>query len=458
MRSWTSRVALGVVSSLVLATTGFGGHQLGRSLEAIADAATVASTVAASPVTAPTPPAATPEWRHLGRRASQTEDAGFGTRAATSVRRTAHGYIKTRVGCLADSSARTMHRQFRDRIGPLIGWDNPHVISLGRNRHLWLVHDSYMDYLFTATKLSHARPPIQNLAMIQKGRCFTLVHRGTTSLALNFEPGKEASPPDTYFWPLGGGLHNGVVKVFWAKMQYSDLPRSSLDGILRHPTATWIAQYDPVTLERLSFGKAPTSDARGTEPFSDFIVQYGFAVASDKRHTYLFGNANMLNLSRNGGHSNGPHPATRMYLARVAKGRFAAAPNFRTETGWSRDASQAVVVSERFWTENTMQPRRFGPGQWVSVTKENGFFGDELLIDVAEQPWGPWRTVDRFVYETRYGNDVGNSYGPVLMPRRDSNGNLTVVISQNAWDFKVSVNDPRHYRPGVLTVDWPFPD
>ena len=39
-----------------------------------------------------------------------------------------------------------------------------------------------------------------------------------------------------------------------------------------------------------------------------------------------------------------------------------------------------------------MQPRFLG-GQWVAMTKVDGYWGDELAIDVAADPWGPWTTV-----------------------------------------------------------------
>ncbi len=137
----------------------------------------------------------------------------------------------------------------------------------------------------------------------------------TTERPLNFEPGDGAARPGRFFWPLGGGLHNGVVKMFWGEMQFTDpdIQRGPKDGITRHPVGTWIGTYDPTTLQRLSFQKSPTTGTKAPEPFSEFIMQYGFAVASDERDSYLFGNANMLNLSLNGGYDNGPHPATRMH-------------------------------------------------------------------------------------------------------------------------------------------------
>lgn len=357
----------------------------------------------------------------------------------------ASGMVVTDVGCLPNSSAATLHAAFTKRIGPLMGWDNPHVYQLGGGRRLWLVQDAYIDYPGTANGLHDNGPQIQNLAFLQQGSCFTLMHRGTRTARLNFEPGVGAVPGHSFFWPLGGQLINGRLQIFWAKMIQSVPKPPPGDGLHRHPGSTWIATYDPVTLRRLSFRPAPNS---GVFP------QYGFAVASDHEYTYLFGNSNELNLHRQGGFYSGPHSATRMYLARVPLGQLGAVPRYRTATGWSRNARDAVSISTRYWAENTMQPR-YIDGQWIAVTKEDGFWGDDIVIDVAKRPWGPWRTVQQFRYQTRYGNDIMNSYQPILLPWRERSGRLGVVISENARAFREAIANPLLYRPAVFTV--PFP-
>ncbi|MEJ7720284.1 MAG: hypothetical protein WKF58_07450 [Ilumatobacteraceae bacterium] len=385
-------------------------------------------------------------------QAPATAGAAFGSRSATTSVRTRSGMIRTSVGCMESSRPLVMRREFRQRIGPVLGWDNPHVISLGGRRSLWLVHDSYMDYSFDATTLRETRPQIQNLAVIQKGSCFTLFHRGTLTRPTNFEPGVGADPPQFYFWPLGGVSEGDVIKVFWGKMSLSNVPRGSKDGIVRHPIGTYVAEYDAYTLERRRFYEAPSS--RVKEPTeSDFLVQYGFATVSAPNYTYLFGNPNMLNLAMNGGWANGPHPATRNYLARVPRGAVDRRPQYRTATGWSSDPADAVVISRRFYTENTMQPRQFGANKWVSITKEDGFFGDQLFLDVAPNPWGPWRTVRRIDYSPPYSQ---STYQPILLPRLTGEGDLVVVIALNSWQWDVALDNPYLYRPDVLRIDSPF--
>ena len=80
-----------------------------------------------------------------------------------------------------------------------------------------------------------------------------------------------------------------------------------------------------------------------------------------------------------------------MWLGRVPRGRLDQAPEYWNGSRWVNDRDQAEPVLERYWTENPMQPRYLN-GRWVAVTKENGFWGDRLAVDVAADPWGPWLT------------------------------------------------------------------
>jgi hypothetical protein len=144
-----------------------------------------------------------------------------------------------------------------------------------------------------------------------------------------------------------------------------------------------------------------------------------------------------------------------MYLARVPRGQLDANPVYRTAAGWSPDAAAAVPISERYWFENTMQPRYLG-GRWVSVTKVDGFYGEEVVVEIASDPWGPWTSAATYPHVPRFGTERGNSYQPVLVPWLDPDRNLQIVISENARYWDEAVADPGMYRPSVVTIPWPF--
>ncbi len=240
---------------------------------------------------------------------------------------TASGHLATDAGCAAGTSAAALDEFFRARIGPVIGHDYQHVYPLGGDRHLWLFQDTFIDHTGNATRLDQAGFA-HNTALLQEGRCFTLLHRGTATAPLSFETGTGESLLSRWFWPLGGETIDGRLHVVWVEMVKTSDPRPP-DGLGWVPAQTWLATYEASTLTRLAFRPAPDA---GVEPV------YGFAVSSDDAHTYLFGNTFDQNLERQGGYWACPCSATEMYVARVPRGRLDAAPEYHTAAGWSSDA------------------------------------------------------------------------------------------------------------------------
>ncbi len=390
-----------------------------------ADPAVVARTI---PVDAPPPFAFTSPWANVTRS-------------------TSGGYTAVDVGCAGGTDAGSLDRFFAERIGPMLGSDYQHVYPLGGQRFLWLFQDTFIDYSGLATRLDHA-VFVHNAALIQDGACFQLLHRGSADRPASFENGLGERRLTRWFWPMGGELTNAGLQVFWVEMVKDGYEPGPGDGLGWHPNATYLATYDPVSLARTSF--QPASNP-GVSPI------YGYAVSSDEAFTYLFGNTFEQNLAREGGFGNGPHSATEMRLARIPRGDLTATPEYRTAEGWSPDASLAVAISKRFWVENPMQPRWFD-GVWTSVTKVDGYWGDHLVVDVANDPWGPWTTVSREWLSPRGGDALMNTYHAHLVPWRDSAGNLVAVISQNARDMtRDAFPAPARYRPQARTIGWATP-
>ncbi len=363
-----------------------------------------------------------------------------------------NGLVGAEVGCIEDNSADAYDKFFRERIGPSLAIDNPHITALGSDRYLWLFNDAFLDYTGKSTTIEVGAGDavyLENAALLQDKNCFQMIHRGTLAVPRSFEPGKDIDGGH-FMWPLGGGLgRDGNLYLFWSEMQQDPNPGLN-NGILRHPVATWLGVYDPTTLARLYFDHAPND---GVEP------QYGSVVESDDEYSYLFGNSNMLNLAMEGGWDEGPFSGTREYVARVPNGLFGREPEYYTGSGWSPDAEDAAPISERFYTSNTMQPRLLD-GRWVSVVKADEFWGDRIVLDVADNPWGPWTTVYDEVYEPLVPRGVNPeshtaTYQPILLPWTDTDGGAIVVISQNAGRWAEAVADPRRYRPRVLSIQIP---
>jgi hypothetical protein len=368
------------------------------------------------------------------------------TATASTTASSVAGYagVTSGVTCARSLDAAALGRVFAGRIGPIIGADNQHAIRLGRRRTLWLFSDAFIDDTGSARTLTQARM-IANAAVIQRGRCFRIVRANPGARIVPFEPRRPGMSDERVFWPLGGEAHGDRIFVFWAEMKRNPLPPPG-DGIYRHPVRTWLATYDRATLARIRMRPAPNDGV---------VPQYGYAVASDERHTYLFGNPNLLNLAMQGGFYSGPHSATRMFLARVPRGRLGAQPHYRTRRGWSSDPAAARPFSSRFWTENGMQPR-FVAGHWVSVTKVDGLWGTRTIFEAAARPWGPWRVVSRRRIWPLLGYNEMNNYQPIIVPYRNRPGNFIIVMSQNARDWSEALADPSRYRPQVYMEPWPF--
>jgi hypothetical protein len=370
---------------------------------------------------------------------------------ADSTRVTAAGYTATDVGCAASLDAPDLEAFFRERIGPVLGWDYQHVYPLGPDRWLWLFQDAFIDHPGSATGLNGVGFA-HNAALVQSGTCFVLYHRGTAAQPSSFEPGAGEVVLSRWWWPLGGELEAGVLRVFGAEMVHDSADPPAGDGLPWHPVRTWLATYDALDLTRLYFAPAPGPTTASSAP----PVLYGYAVASDDAHSYLFGNTYQQNLMAEGGFWNGPHSATAMWLARIPKGELTSQPRYWTGSGWNVDPAHARPIQERYWTENPLQPR-FVDGRWLAVTKENGFWGDHLAIDVAQQPWGPWTTVQEDPVTGRGSDPLLNTYHAHALPWRGSDGGLVVSVSQNARDMRRDAYPhPERYRPIFLTV--PFPD
>lgn len=363
---------------------------------------------------------------------------------AASTHTTSAGLISTGVGCADDLSAAGLDRFFAQRIGPVLGWDYQHVTALGGDRFLWLFQDTFIDHSGTASTLDKASFS-HNAALLQEGRCFSLLHRGTTSRPQPFERGTGTTTLSTWFWPMGGEVHNGELHVVWVQMVKDAFDPNPPDGLGWHPAETWIATYDVNSLTRLDFRRAPNS---GVAPI------YGYAMVSDSTHTYMFGNSFEQNLSREGGYWNGPHSATRMYLARVPRGQVFSTPEYRTADGWSDNPAESVPILSRHWAEFPMQPR-IVDGQWVAVAAVDSYWDELYTVDVANDPWGPWVTVESRRIAPRNTDPKMNTYHAHLLPWRDGFGQLVVSISNNARNmFRDAWPHPERYRPLVFTSPW----
>lgn len=350
-------------------------------------------------------------------------------------------YIRNDVGCASNDSAAGLAAYFSQPLGAIKGFDGPRIYPLGDGRMLWMLQDTFIDYAGSATSFAHM-DYANSTALVQDGLCFTSLQRGTATRAEAFELGMGEVTFDRYFWPAGGTVSGGKLFMFWMEMVRDPEVGGPLDGISLHPESTWLATYDSTTLQRLDFRPAPNP---GVSPV------YGYAVVDEGDWSYLFANSYLQNLALEGGYSNGPHSATKMYLARVPKGQLGNEPAYWNGRGWSDDETEAEPISSRFFTENSMMPVEID-GQWVSATKVDGFLGNGVAVDVADDPWGPYETVALVPATPRLTTENIVTYHAMVVPWTDPSGDVIMSLSQIPLELGADDAPPR-YRPNFVTVD-----
>ncbi len=349
-------------------------------------------------------------------------------------------YLVEDAGCAKDLSAAGLAAFLAQPLGSIKGFDEPRAYPLGDGRTLWALQDAFVDETGRATSFAHMGYA-NSMMLIQDGSCFTSLRRGTTSKTLAFELGTGAIDFNHYFWPAGGVANGGTLQMFWMEMARDPKIADPLDGIALHPASTWLATYDIATMQRLSFVPAPNSGV---------LPVYGYTVVQSGSWDYLFGNTYLQNFVLEGGHANGPHTATKMFLARVPAGHLEASATYWNGTDWSSDAGTAAPISSRSWTENLMLPVMIGD-QWVSATKIDGFQGSTVSIDTAPEPWGPWTTVKTIPAIPRGDPTDMVTYHALVLPYLDPSGALIVSLSQITLHLG-DVDAPPKYRPNVFTV------
>jgi hypothetical protein len=322
------------------------------------------------------------------------------------------------------------------------GGDYPHAYPLPDGRVFWMfqdLHFSNNENLLDDVGDGSPTNAAHNAGLIQQGGCFTILgDRGRDLIG-------DAQTVDgrTWFWPMDGEI--GIDGNLWIFMVEMHNPSGAGAGPGALPVRTWVAILDRTTLQQLYFEPAPDSSNR----------LYGWSVASTDRWSYLYSHCYRQYASPVNGI--GQFDAACMpdtYLSRVPKGNFVAAPEYWNGSGWTGDPSSAVPVASRN-VANPMSVQWFGD-VFVSVTKENEWWGTRLVVDRAPAPQGPWTTVEtRSVSGDMKCATCGN-YGAFLMPWLDEGGRMIVALSSGG-DFDLWRRNAWLYRPTFHSFALPDP-
>jgi hypothetical protein len=324
--------------------------------------------------------------------------------------------------------------RFFDGHAPVLGADYQRAYPLPDGRVLWLFQDA-----FVAT--SHGRALVHNIGLLQSGGCFQLLRDGTTEHPRPYLLADLTVPFERWFWALGGDIGaDGLLHVFVAEM------RERGSGYLdrTEPVATWLVDIDPRDLRVVGARPAP----------DDSSALYGWAVVSDDEFSYLFAQCHRQFgwdplwfapevLAHDLGCS------ADVYVARVARGRLATSPRYWNGLDWVADPSAAAPVIPRDGRSiNPTQIARWD-GRFVAVTKVDDWWGDSIVLDVADEAGGPWTTYATISVTPEC--DSCNTYFASIVPFGAGDGTFVVGVSCNVWNGEYTA----HYNPTFLDVPAP---
>jgi hypothetical protein len=353
------------------------------------------------------------------------------------------------------SSGNTVADAYNAAFGTPMGFwqagDVPQWYPLPDGSTLWILNDSYLNRKKPAGSLTEDSVLVRNIAVRQFGNCFEPI----AGIKPEPPPDPKAPPPppvdplvpppdpipesffspfekkdDAWWWAHGGVVSGEFIHIFFTFMRQTG-PAGW--GINFAPRSNRIVTFRWRTMEFVSSATPPNDSATPI---------YGFSIASDADWTYLFGASGDLRFNFAGKDN---------YVARVPRGRVFDRPNYWNGSAWVSDPAAAVSIStEGSWAHRLRV--MFDDDRWVAVSKEDEFFGDELLMYEAPQPQGPWRVTQRRPLAPRSTTGNGVTYEANVFPRL-VNGKLIVNWSNNDFNYGPVKANPGIYRPSFAALD-----
>lgn len=371
-----------------------------------------------------------------GVDASSAAGAAAGAESAPLTSDGSDGDSGSQPACADEAvSAESLDAAFATGASELDGFsgaDYQRAIELPDGRVLWTFQDVYL--------VDPADPVddpdlVHNAGLIQDGMCFEALHSGSDADPTGWVGAESTQLRDHWYWLMDGYvLDDDTVVLFVVEM--SEQGDYYLGNAV--PVATWTVELDLTTMQLGALEPAPDP---GT-------ALYGFSVATDDEYVYLYAQCH-----RQFGFSElGFDECTAdVYVARQPLGQTDQPLEYWNGSDWTGNSGGAENIAPSAGPDgevrsiNPMQIERTDDG-WVAVTDVDDWWGDEIYIDVADAPQGPWTTVEVIVPENGAGTDELSSYFASVIP---TDGNeLVVAVGTNRWDGTLS----DAYRPNFNTV------
>ncbi|MEN9644419.1 MAG: hypothetical protein RL238_1088 [Actinomycetota bacterium] len=344
--------------------------------------------------------------------------------------------------CARSLSTEDLTSFFSSGASGLLGGDYPRSIPLSDGRVLWLFQDSFIGDPATANLT--AAGFAHNVALVQTGLCFTVRWGGGDLVApRSFMGGAQETDLIHWFWPMDGEVGaDGNVHVFVAEFWN---PEGTGAATGARPTAVWRAVLRQSDLAVLSFAPAPDAAA---------LPLYGFTVVSDDDWSYLYGNCyrQFTNPGYLGAFDTSCN--TDVTVARVPHGHFEQVPTYWNGSTWGTGRAAASVIHHDGVLANPLQVERWTKNRYVAVALLDDWFGRSVQLYEAHSPTGPFERYGAAPLSTQCG-DTCTVYFATFTPWRTAQGDLQLSISNFTWDKNVAFQQPRLYRPTLVSVAAP---
>ena len=335
--------------------------------------------------------------------------------------------------CLDDLSVQSLSNMFQDEPGGIIGADYPRTVELPTGSVLWTFQDARVRTPDGGARYVH------NIGMVQTGRCFSILVGGSAAHPEAWLFEEHTSPTQRWFWPLDGAIgDDGKVYIFAAEMH----ERGESYLTESDPGGTFVARFDPVTWNIDFYG----------QPGDISSDLYGWSIASDSNWTYLFAHCHrQFGFDPYLGVAAHDRSCTnQVTVARVPAGRLFDQPTYWTGTTWSSDRSRAVPVIEDRGQLSSPTQVMYRNHRWVATTKVDDWWGDEVIIEAAVHPTGPFVELERRRVSAKCAREC-NTYFASWVDGQNNAGPTDAMImslSHNRWDGEAT----HIYRPSFEVV------
>ncbi|MCA0332246.1 MAG: hypothetical protein LCI03_20470 [Actinobacteria bacterium] len=309
--------------------------------------------------------------------------------------------------------------------GDWAGGDAALSVRLGDGRLLWAFGDSFVGDVRPDGSRAPGSTIVRNSVLVTDGTCVAAATPGRATL-----PARGS----TWLWPTSVVRQSAdrtgtTVIVFAQRMRTSG---SGAWGFARVGAAE-------VRLRVLAHGGVSVGEVRDL-PASD--VLWGAASTVSGPTTYIYGTREVRRTWVMG---------RELLVARAPTGTVAdfRTWSYRTASGWSRRAADAVAVVPAEQGVSTTPSVVRSAGRFRLVTKPQEVFDDQVVVMSSETPYGPWRTRTLF---SSPSTGTSPTYSPTVVAAGGGT-RAVVAVSRTSTSLAVLMRDASASRPAFYDVD-----